>query len=381
MRIPSSGRLHMLLELSLIGLATISIFTGCGDDDRGIPPDDNGRNVPPVIDSLTVSVPVVAPADTVDVHCFARDADGDSLQYAWQAGDGTISGTGPEVKWIAATGDRTHPIAVTVTDGRGGSKSDTAAVDVLGGTLLLQTRDGVTAVDASARSFMLNPSTASIEVLGTQIYLKGGRSIREIDHQGQLLRDIEISSPIVSGHDFVMLPGGGFIFAANGSDSVHFMNASGTYLGSVGMPNPSPNLQNIDGVVVDDRVIVSDNGNNDLLAFDIGTHAGSIFRSFPNWGGWLGAIDYADGLFYLCGSRSIRAFTEAGEPRDVATLPQDNITGIVVVGSYAYVVVNFEGALHRVDVRTGEDEILLTGLNYPQDIEYLSVALTPPGRR
>jgi hypothetical protein len=43
--------------------------------------------------------------------------------------------------------------------------------------------------------------------------------------------------------------------------------------------------------------------------------------------------------------------------------------------------VNFEGALHRVDVRTGEDEILLTGLNYPQGIEYLPVALTPPGRR
>lgn len=365
----------------LLGLAAFVLSASCGDDDNPTPP-GNSENRQPVIDSLTVNIQIVAPLDTVDVRCFARDADGDTLHYAWQAADGILTGSGPEVRWIAPSGDRAHSIAVTVTDGHDGSRSDTVTVDVLGGTLLLQSRDGLTAVDVHGQSFILNPSTAKIDVLGTQIFLMENASIQEIDHQGQTIRDIQISDPIVSGYDFAMFPDGGFLFASNVSDSIHFMDASGTYLESVAMPNPSPeSLQNIDAVVVGDRVIVSENGNNEVVAFDIESHEGSVFRSFPLWGGWLGAIDYADDLYYLCGSRVVRVFTEAGEPRDVATLPEGNITGIAVVGSYAYIVVNFEGTLHRVDVRTGEDKILLVGLDYPQDVEYLPVALTPPGRR
>ena len=377
MRIPNPAPRYALPGVLLLAVTAVLLFAGCGDDDSTTPDDDQNRA--PVIDSLSVDILVVTPADTVDVRCFARDLDGDTLQFAWLPEDGVLSGSGSQVRWVAPVGDGTHSIMVTVTDGQGGSARDTVTVDVLAGTLLLQTRDGVTAVDALGRSFILNPSTSSNEVLGTRIFLKGNRSIQEIDHQGQMVRDIEISGATIWGHDFVMLPDGGFIFASNGSDSVHFMSDSGEYLGSTGMPNPSENsLQNIDGVVSGDRVIISDNGNNDLVAFDLDTHAGSVFRSFPDWGGWLGAIDHADGVYYLCGGQAIRSFTEAGEPRDITTLAEGNITGIVVVGSYAYVVVNFEGTLHRVDVRTGEDEILLDGLDYPQDVEYLPVALAPP---
>jgi hypothetical protein len=179
-----------------------------------------------------------------------------------------------------------------------------------------------------------------------------------------------------------MLPSGGFVFASNESDSVHFMLADGTYVESVPMPNPSPDeLQNIDGVVAGSRLYLSENGNNEILVFDLDTREASIFRSFPDWGGWLGAIDYDNGFYYLCGSTVIRRFTETGEPEDIATLPNGNISGVATVGNYVYAVVNFEGTLHRVDTRTGADEILVTGLNYPQDVEHLPIKLEPaPGK-
>ena len=363
-------------------LAAACGFAGCGDDDDGSPTGGNDDNIVPLIDSVRVSVPVTAPADTVEVRCYARDGDGDAMQYTWQAEDGAIVGGGSAVKWVAATGNRSHSINVTVADGNGGTAVSDTAIEVMEGTFLVQTGDGLVAIGARGESFVLSPSTAFVEVLGTRIFMKGSHGIRELDHTGAEIGRIDIDDPTVSGYDFAMLPSGGFAFASNESDSVAFMGPNGAVEAQVEMPNPSDdNLQNVDGLVVGSRLILSENGNNELLAFDLNTHEASVFRSFPNWGGWLGAIDYDGGLFYLCGGRVIRRFSETGEPEDVATLPQGNITGIVVVGNYAYAVVNFEGTLHRIDTRTGADEILVRELGYPQDIEHLPVRLQPPPNR
>lgn len=357
-------------------------FTGCGDDDRDRLTGGDDENIVPVIDSVRVDVPVTAPDDSVVVRCYARDGDGDTIQYTWQADDGVIVGSGSTVRWVAATGDRDHSINVSIDDGNGGTAVGGAEVEVMGGTLLVQTGDGLIAVGARGESFILSPSSAFVEVIGTRIFLKEQHGVREIDPTGAEVTTIEVDDPDVHGYDFAMLPSGGFAFISNESDSVAFMGPNGAVEAQVEMPNPSEDsLQNCDGVVVGSRLILSENGNNELVAFDLNTHEASIFRSFPEWGGWLGAITYNGGLFYLCGGTVIRRFAETGEPQDVATFPLGNITGIVVVGNYAYVVINFEGTLHRIDTRTGADEIILSDLGYPQDIEHLPVRLTPPPGR
>jgi len=379
MKKPNRGHGARVRLLSMIiALLAFSGLAGCGDDDDGAPDGQQGENTAPVIDSLRISVPVTAPSDSVRIWCHARDADDDALVYAWQAADGTISGSGPAVDWIAAGGTGAHAVTVTATDGRGGVARDSISIDVMEGSLLVQTRGGLIAIGARGDWFVFSALRSSVEVLETRIFVKGQREIQELDHTGAGIQTIEISDPAVSGHDFAMLPSGGFAFASNDDDIVHFMTADGMLVESVPMPNPSPeSLQNIDGTVVDNRLILSENGNNELVAFDLSTRAASIFRSFPEWGGWLGAIDHDGDLFYLCGGTAIRRFTETGEPEDVARLPAGNITGIVVVGNYAYAVVNFEGSLHRIDVRTGADAPLVTGLDYPQDIEHLPVRLAP----
>jgi hypothetical protein len=72
------------------------------------------------------------------------------------------------------------------------------AADGLSGTLLVKTRDGLVATDASRTRFVLNPSNAGAEVLGDRISLVGSGRVTEIDHQGQVLTVVS-SNPHVSG--------------------------------------------------------------------------------------------------------------------------------------------------------------------------------------
>jgi len=363
-------------QVLAVGLGLLSMVGGCGDDNGTSPTDGAGANRAPVIESIEVNPAVVAPGDTAEVSCVASDADGDQLTFGWGAADGTLIGEGDQVRWIPGTGDGAHAIAVSVADGRGGVARDTSSADVLGGTLLVQSRDGLLAVDAYGQSRVFSATTASVEVLGGRIFVMGGRSIKELDHGGEVINTVQISNDEVSGYDFTILPDGGFAFLDNNTDLVHFMDPEGTHLISVVMPDSNAaNLQNVDGVVEGGRLIVSENGRNDLLSFDLTTHEASIYRSLRDNQGWLGAIDYYDGMCYICRSQRVQCFAEGGELQDLCTLPAYNITGIVAVGSYVYAVLNFDGSLYRIHRTTGKMELLLDGLDYPQDIEYLPTSL------
>jgi hypothetical protein len=110
-----------------IGLTLIVIGTvpGCGDETG------NPSNSLPVIDSLTVNPDTVDAFTSTTLTCWARDYDGDDLVYIWSAFTGTIVGSGSAIRWIAPRTVATHWVFVTVEDGRGGSASDTARVEVL----------------------------------------------------------------------------------------------------------------------------------------------------------------------------------------------------------------------------------------------------------
>ncbi|MCK4368394.1 MAG: DNRLRE domain-containing protein [Dehalococcoidales bacterium] len=87
-------------------------------------------NTPPVIASLTPSATNVLPSGSCTVTCTASDADGDILTYAWTATGGAISGTGNSVTWTAPTTEGTYTISVTVSDGKGGTASESCAIIV-----------------------------------------------------------------------------------------------------------------------------------------------------------------------------------------------------------------------------------------------------------
>jgi len=117
------------------GQYTVSVTV---TDTRGATATDSvGINVtsnrPPEIDSLTADAEWAVPDGSIMVSCNASDPDGHELRYDWTATGGHISGTDPKSTWTAPEDLGIYAITVTVTDGHGGSATETLHVRVVSG--------------------------------------------------------------------------------------------------------------------------------------------------------------------------------------------------------------------------------------------------------
>ena len=90
-------------------------------------------NKPPEIDSLTADATWTLPSGSIQVACNASDPDGDELSYEWSTTGGGISGTDAVVKWTAPGEVGSYNITVVVTDGHGGTATETLPVSVVTG--------------------------------------------------------------------------------------------------------------------------------------------------------------------------------------------------------------------------------------------------------
>ncbi|MFW6125695.1 MAG: helical backbone metal receptor [Chloroflexota bacterium] len=99
-------------------LLVVALATACASNDT------------PAVTSLTAHPPSLLPGETTDMTCVASDPDGDTLTYSWSADDGTISGVGSQVNWIAPGDAGTYAITVTVSDGQGEEVHETCYVVV-----------------------------------------------------------------------------------------------------------------------------------------------------------------------------------------------------------------------------------------------------------
>lgn len=79
----------------------------------------------PVIYSLDPSYLRAAPGTTTmitsKIIISAGDPDGDVVNFSWEASQGTITGAGREVTWLAPAKPGYYVIKVSVSDGKGGS--------------------------------------------------------------------------------------------------------------------------------------------------------------------------------------------------------------------------------------------------------------------
>ena len=91
-------------------------------------------NQSPQISSLVPDSSTILPGRSAKITCIATDPDGDDIRYSWSASDGSVSGVGEKVTWVAPMKGGTYEITVLVSDGKGGETTGKATVTVSSAT-------------------------------------------------------------------------------------------------------------------------------------------------------------------------------------------------------------------------------------------------------
>lgn len=88
------------------------------------------NNRAPVITALSSDPVNVLPGGSTTITCIANDPDGDIVRYSWNPSEGSISGTGNKVTWIAPSKSGSFNIMVVASDGKGGEGKQTIVIRV-----------------------------------------------------------------------------------------------------------------------------------------------------------------------------------------------------------------------------------------------------------
>ncbi len=246
-----------------------------------------------------------------------------------------------------------------------------------GHKLYVLTQSGILAVSTAGTPRMLidaHYDSYAIEVRDNTLYTTSkthGGDIVAYDLQGHYLKTIPTPSQAQDYLTCVALPGERFALLDNANDKVFFIDDEGHLLATAKLrPVKDGSAQNVDGVVVGNRLIVSEDGSERVMAIDLTTYEISVFKDLSASLNSLLAITYASGKYYICGPQAVYSFTtEPGSLEKVAEIADYNITGIVVLGDTAYITVNFAGKIYKVDLMSGITTEITTDLDYPLDIE------------
>ncbi len=242
------------------------------------------------------------------------------------------------------------------------------------GEFLLSDRGGAWIMNQEGEKIWFSSKASpDIDVFNNLIFLHDGNRISVYTWEGDLVRIVEIDSQITNPYVMCVLPGEEFAFLDNSDDVVSITDTDGNLKETISITgNPADgNLQSIEAVVVENMLIVSEDGSGHLIGIDLDTYERGVFKDLEQLTGWLGDIDFSDGLFYLVQSRKVHRFTREGEVETLCELPEGNNTGIAVHKDFAYVTSNFGNKIYRINIRNGEYSVLLDNVDYPKDIELL----------
>jgi len=211
--------------------------------------------------------------------------------------------------------------------------------------------------------------SGKISAFDASLFVYQGQKINEVDSLGNILRTISVERG-VRGRGFAALPDSRFAVFDNEDDKIYLLHQDGAITKILSMLNePDRHSQSTHGVVVEDSLIMSEDGRNRLLKVKLSAGHVSVFRDFSNLPGGLGAIAHYESVYYLCRGLEVYSFAKDSDPLLVAKLDQGNsITGIAIYENSAYVPVYSTGKVHKIDLSSGEATVFAEGLSYPEGI-------------
>ena len=248
-------------------------------------------------------------------------------------------------------------------------------------TLLVSCDEVLLAVDLEGNSFVFDSTGAEVEVLGTRIFLGPGNPT-ELDHNGEVIGTVLKPPEIPWSTTFTVLPDAGFAFIQNDNDSIFFMSSTGEYLHGMPTPHQSPSgLQSTRATTVGNSLVMVETRSDYIFAIDLDTYEVDTLTAVVPGGDDLRDVFYSDGVYYTCRSYGVYGYSEGEGVSEICTIEGANHCAICVVGDFAYVCGYGREDLYRVDLSTGEFDVLMTGLDDPDDIEFIPVILEPPAGR
>jgi hypothetical protein len=113
---------------------TVTVDDGKGGSTQSSLPITVSADQAPIISSLSSNPSSVLSGGTAVLTCIASDPDGDVVRYSWTASEGSITGVGNKVTWIAPNKGGNYNITVIVSDGKGGETRGNVMLTVAAST-------------------------------------------------------------------------------------------------------------------------------------------------------------------------------------------------------------------------------------------------------
>lgn len=240
------------------------------------------------------------------------------------------------------------------------------------GVLFVSDRRGVFRVDAEGGIRQLSARVEAIDVCGGNLFALQAETIQMLDaDNGEPRHTVSIPEEVAYHLDFVVLPDLSFALLDNQNDAVYFIDYDGEFHRKVELTGPDRHWQNLNGVVVKDGLILSEDGDKGILRVDLSAAGVSVLRDFSHLHNWLGAIDYDNGLYYLCQSRRCYTFTEKDAEKPFCILDQGVISGMAVRDGAVFLTDRQSGAIYRINRKERRPEVFQTGFYKPNDIDIL----------
>lgn len=183
-------------------------------------------NQAPEITGIDLNIPSpVAINNAVDFTANATDADGNTLTYRWDFGDGS-----PKTAWIGKTASHTYTeagnylVQVQVSDNNGGFVVGSQSIVVVSGTAsTLPTQSGPIAVDATNRiTWSVNPDNNTVTLINAD--------------------NLKVIKEVTVGQDPVNVAldnTGKAWISCRDSDEVYVLNTDGTLVSKIALPKGS----------------------------------------------------------------------------------------------------------------------------------------------
>ncbi|GEM_PF-2666381 len=244
-------------------------------------------------------------------------------------------------------------------------------------TLLVLTREGLLKISGgSAEVLNKNVTGYTLTLYGDKLYT-GCRPMYEISLGGDILKEINVKAPYCL--TTVPLPGGRFAALDNKNDRVYILDGEGGVVAIANLTNqPNEHLQNMYGIVVGNKLIVSEDGNGRIMSMDLSTYEVSVLKDLSMVDHKWGPITYDDGTYYVGSQSMLYRFKADGPAEPVVDKIFDHITGIGLVQNRLYVA-RYVGDIYVVYLDSGEVEKVVEGLNRVMDMVVIPGAGSGPG--